>query len=77
MENNMQWSWVYTGRDFLADLLRAELEDNSIHTQLKSQTTSGLMAGFGTSGMARVFVESDKLDSAKGIVEEFEHRQEE
>jgi hypothetical protein len=76
MNKKITWVRVWTGRDLLAGFLKTELEENNLMVEIKSQTESGLAAGFGTTGLARVFVPEDQVEVAAPIVEEFEARQE-
>jgi hypothetical protein len=45
-----------TTSDFRALLLINELKEKGIFASINSNTNSGLSAGFGTTGMAQVFV---------------------
>ena len=77
MENKINWVRVWTGRDLLAGFLKQELEDKGITVEVKSQTASGLAAGFGTTGMARVYVPNEQLEKAVPLVTAFDERQQE
>jgi hypothetical protein len=75
MSEKIEWVWVYTGPSLLASFLKTELLDAGILAQEKGDTNSALVAGFGSSGFAQVFIDGTKLDEAQKIVEAFEKRQ--
>jgi len=60
--------------DFRAMLLLNELKEKGIFAKVDSNTNSGLSAGFGTTGMAQVFVNETDLTEAQGVLNEFMDR---
>ena len=72
-EKNM-WVRVYTGSDFKASLLQAELEQQGITVRLRSDTEAGLHSGFGASGFAQVLVLVDDLKKARELTAAFEEK---
>ena len=68
MSEETNWIRVYTGSDFSASLLQAEIENLGVKAQLKSDRTAGLNAGFGSSGFAQVLVhENAGWDGIYGV----------
>jgi|TARA_R110000737_G_scaffold100698_1_gene134543 hypothetical protein len=65
---------VYTGTDFLSSLLKVELEEAGIVTKVRSDKDAGLHAGFGSSGFAQIYVNTDQLEEAKKLVKAFEEK---
>jgi hypothetical protein len=65
---------VYTGSDFLASLLKVELEDAGINAQIRSDKDAGLHAGFASSGFAQVYVNADQAEEAQKLVKAFEEK---
>ena len=63
-----------TTSDFRAMLLLNELKVKGIFARVDSNTNSGLSAGFGTTGMAQVFVNDDDLAEAKIVLAAFMDR---
>ena len=63
-----------TTSDFRAMLLLNELKEKGIFARVDSNTNSGLSAGFGTTGMAQVFVNEDDLSEAEIILAAFMER---
>jgi hypothetical protein len=63
-----------TTTDFRAMLLLNELKAKGIFARIDSNTNSGLSAGFGTTGMAQVFVNDDDLTEAQVILAAFMER---
>lgn len=75
MSENIEWTWVYTGSDFLAGILRNNLEVESIRVMLRSNTTSAMAAGYGFTGMTQVFVDTAQMALASPLVKEFDELQ--
>lgn len=75
MENEINWMRVWTGRDFLAQLLIRELDAAGIRTKIRSQTESAHLAGFGSSGLAQVLINVENEEEALPIVAAFDKRQ--
>ena len=71
MSDETNWVRVYTGSDFSASLLQAEIENLGVKAQVKSDRTAGLNAGFGSSGFAQVLVNENDTVKVKATVEEF------
>ena len=65
---------VYTGSDFLASLLKVELEDAGMNPKIRSDKNAGLHAGFASSGFAQVYVAKDKAEDAAKLVKAFEEK---
>jgi len=65
-----------TTSDFRAMLLLNELKEQGIFAKVNSNTNSGLSAGFGTSGMAQVFVNEGDLTKAQVTLKAFMDRME-
>jgi|GEM_PF-1933782 len=65
-----------TTSDFRAMLLLNELKEKEIFATINSNTNSGLSAGFGTSGMAQVFVNEEDFTEAQIILAAFMERME-
>lgn len=63
-----------TTSDFRAMLLLNELKVKGIFARVDSNTNSGLSAGFGTTGMAQIFVNDDDLAEAKIVLAAFMDR---
>jgi hypothetical protein len=63
---------VYTGSDFLASLLKVELEDAGFDPQIRSDKDAGLHSGFASSGFARLYVSKEKAEEAVKLVKAFE-----
>ena len=63
-----------TTSDFRAMLLLNELKEKGIFARVDSNTNSGLSAGFGTTGMAQVYVNEDDLTEAEVILTAFMER---
>lgn len=63
-----------TTSDFRALLLLNELKEKGIFARVDSNTNSGLSAGFGTTGMAQVYVNEDNLTEAKVVLAAFMDR---
>lgn len=75
MEENNTLKWIYTGSDFLAQTLKAELEAHGIATLVQSDLESARMAGFGSSGLAQVFVALEHYEKATPLVALFQQNQ--
>lgn len=71
MGSEMDWVWLHTDRDFLINLLKGQLEAQGVFVYVKSETNSALTAGFGSSGMAQIFVKSEQKEVSNKILEEF------
>lgn len=71
MSEEANWIRVYTGSDFSASLLQAEIENLGVKAQLKSDRTAGLNAGFGSSGFAQVLVHENDAAKVKETLEAF------
>jgi hypothetical protein len=65
---------VYTGSDFLASLLKVELEEKGFETKIRSDKDAGLHAGFASSGFAQVYVSKEKLVEVEKLVEAFKEK---
>ncbi len=65
---------VYTGTDFLASLLKVELEDSGINVFVRSDKDAGLHSGFASSGFAQVLVDANELEKATSITKAFEEK---
>lgn len=63
-----------TTSDFRALLLLNELKEKGIFARVDSNTNSGLSAGFGTTGMAQVYVNEDNLTEAQVVLAAFMDR---
>ncbi len=63
-----------TTSDFRAMLLLNELKEKEIFARVDSNTNSGLSAGFGTTGMAQIFVNEADLVEAQVILAAFMDR---
>jgi hypothetical protein len=63
-----------TTSDFRALLLINELKEKGIFASINSNTNSGLSAGFGTTGMAQVFVNETDFVEAQVILGAFMER---
>lgn len=63
-----------TTSDFRAMLLLNELKDKGIFARVDSNTNSGLSAGFGTTGMAQIYVNEADLTEAEVILAAFMER---
>ena len=63
-----------TTSDFRAMLLLNELKVKGIFARVDSNTNTGLSAGFGTTGMAQIFVNDDDLAEAKIVLAAFMDR---
>lgn len=63
-----------TTSDFRAMLLLNELKEKGIFARVDSNTNSGLSAGFGTTGMAQVFVNETDFAEAEIILTAFMQR---
>ena len=65
---------LITTSDFRAMLLINELKEEGILARIDSNTNSGLSAGFGTTGMAQVFVNEVDFTKAEIILAAFMER---
>ncbi len=74
MTEGITWVRVFTGTDFTASLLRAELEEVGVQVALRSDTEAGLHSGFGPTGFAQVLVPTDHLKQARALVAAFEEK---
>lgn len=63
-----------TTTDFRALLLLNELKEKGIFARIDSNTNSGLSAGFGTTGMAQIFINEADLTDANLILKAFMER---
>jgi hypothetical protein len=63
-----------TTSDFRAMLLLNELKEEGILARIDSNTNSGLSAGFGTTGMAQVFINEADFTKAEIILAAFMER---
>jgi hypothetical protein len=66
-----------TTSDFRALLLIDELKIKGIVARIDSKTNSGLSAGFGTTGLAQVYVNENDFESATTVLNAFMQRMQE
>lgn len=74
MSEEDNWVRVYTGTDFLAALLKVELEDAAIPVKWRSDKDAGLLSGFASSGFAQIYVEVENRATAQEMVSAFEEK---
>lgn len=74
MSEEQDYIRVYTGSDFLASLLKVELDDAGISVKMRSDKDAGLHSGFASSGFAQVLVDKDHLEKATSITKAFEEK---
>lgn len=72
--NEKKWIRIYTGSDFSASLLKAEIESAGFEVKLKSDKDAGLHAGFGSSGFAQVLVDAEDVDDTRELVAAFQEK---
>lgn len=72
--NDIEWTRIYTGTDFTASLLKAEIENSGVLVKINSDKQAGLHSGFGPSGFAQVLVKTDDLEKVKTLVAAFEEK---
>ncbi|MFY0592328.1 putative signal transducing protein [Roseivirga sp.] len=67
---------IYEGTDFESQILKAQLEDVGIKALLRSEANDGNIAGFGTAGSCRLFINELDLEPAQTVIEVFKTRNE-
>jgi hypothetical protein len=74
MTEDDNWVRIYTGSDFLASLLKVELDNAEFKGMIRSDKDAGLHSGFASSGFAQVYVRKDQLDEAMKLTQAFEQK---
>ena len=74
MSEETNWTRVYTGSDFSASLLKAEIEELGIEVKMNSDKNAVLHAGFGSSGFAQVLVPNSDAEKVIDLLEAFKEK---
>ncbi|OEK00598.1 hypothetical protein BFP97_03350 [Roseivirga sp. 4D4] len=60
---------IFEGTDFESKIVKGRLEDAGIKSLTKSETNAGLISGFGSVDVSRVFVNPADVDKASELIE--------
>lgn len=61
---------IFEGTDFESKIVKGRLEDAGIKSLTKSETNAGLIAGFGSVDVSRVFINPRDMDQASKLIED-------